>query len=95
LSVSGFANHTGGVIGPAGDGMKKSASFNTFDTTVRYETGPGRDMWSGLELALSAQNLFNREPPFYAPAQAAFPPYDSTNYSAIGRFVSLSVAKRF
>ncbi|MGN7726463.1 TonB-dependent receptor plug domain-containing protein [Luteimonas sp. 22616] len=96
LSVSGFANYTGGVTGPSADGRReKSASFTTFDTTVRYGSGPGHGVWSGLEFALSVRNLFNRAPPLYVPAQADFPPYDSTNYSAIGRFVSLSVSKRF
>jgi hypothetical protein len=29
------------------------------------------------------------------PFSPSFAPYDSTNYSAIGRYVSLSVLKRF
>jgi outer membrane receptor protein involved in Fe transport len=96
LSVSGFANHVDGVVGPSVEGgMQQSASFTTFDTTVRYETGLDRGPWSDLEFALSAQNLFDRAPPAYVPVNASFPPYDSTNYSAIGRFVSLSVTKRF
>lgn len=95
-SISGFANHTGGVIGPAPEGgSNRSASFTTVDATVRYDTGPGRTLWSDLEFGLSARNLFNREPPSYAPVNSSFPPYDSTNYSAIGRFLSLSVVKRF
>ena len=96
LSVSGFANYIDGVIGPAAEGGKeKSGSFTTFDTTVRYDTGPGRGAWSDLEFGLSAQNLLNRAPPGYPPASSSFAPYDSTNYSAIGRFVSLSVVKHF
>lgn len=96
LSVSGFANHVDGVVGPSVEsGMQQSASFTTVDTTVRYETGLDRGPWSDLEFALSAQNLFDRAPPAYVPVNASFPPYDSTNYSAIGRFVSLSVTKRF
>lgn len=95
-TVSGFTNYTDGVIGPVPGGRKeKSASFTTVDATVRYDTGPGSTVWSDLEFGLSARNLFNREPPSYAPASPSFPPYDSTNYSAIGRFLSLSVVKRF
>ena len=75
--------------------LGKSASFTTFDTTLRYDTGFGGAAWSGLELALSVRNLFDRDPPRYPPASTSFAPYDSTNYSAIGRFVSLSVVKRF
>lgn len=95
-SMSGFANYTDGVIGPAAGGERKqSASFTTVDATVRYQTGAERGAWSGLDLSLSVQNLFDRAPPLYTPAQADFTPYDSTNYSAIGRFVSVSVSKRF
>jgi outer membrane receptor protein involved in Fe transport len=42
----------------------------------------------------SAQNLFDRDPPLYA-ASSGIAPYDSTNYSAIGRFLSLSISKRW
>jgi outer membrane receptor protein involved in Fe transport len=96
LSLSGFANHVDGVTGPlVGGGMGKSASFNTVDATLRYETEAEQGPWSGLALALSAQNLFDRTPPLFVPVSPSYTPYDSTNYSAIGRFVSLSVTKRF
>jgi len=96
LSVSAFANHVDGVTGPlVGGGTGKSASFNTVDATLRYETDAEQGPWSGLAFELSAQNLFDRAPPLYAPASPDYAPYDSTNYSAIGRFVSLSVTKRF
>jgi outer membrane receptor protein involved in Fe transport len=75
--------------------MGKSASFNTVDATLRYETEAEQGPWSGLAFALSAQNLFDRTPPLFAPISPSYAPYDSTNYSAIGRFVSLSVVKRF
>ncbi len=96
LGVSAFANYTDGVIAPsAAGGTEQGASFTTFDTTLRYDTGPGHGAWSDLEFALSAQNLFDRDPPTYPPASSSYAPYDSTNYSAIGRFVSVSVTKRF
>jgi outer membrane receptor protein involved in Fe transport len=41
------------------------------------------------------QNLLNRAPPLYAAAVATWVPYDATNYSAIGRFVSVSVSKHW
>jgi iron complex outermembrane receptor protein len=68
------------------------------DATVRYATGAGEGAWAGLEFSLSAQNLFNREPPLYAPPPTAAvyrAPYDSTNYSAIGRHLVLAVSKQW
>src|SRR5690606_19266613 len=78
LTVSGFVNHTDGVVGPSAEGgMEQSASFTTFDATVRYQAGLGGGLWSGLEFALAVQNLFDREPPAYTPTNPSFPPYDS------------------
>ncbi|MEQ7989539.1 hypothetical protein [Xanthomonas hortorum] len=72
---------------------QKTASFTTFDATLRYEIGGRRGALSGLGFALSAQNLFDRAPPLYSPIAITDVPYDSTNYSAIGRFLSASVSK--
>ena len=74
----------------------KSASFTTVDVALRYATDRRDDAWSGMEFALSVDNAFDRDPPLYqvgSPLYAA--PYDSTNYSAIGRFLSLSVSKHW
>jgi len=43
----------------------------------------------------SAQNLFNREPPLHVVTSFENAPYDSTNYSAVGRFLSFSISKRW
>lgn len=94
LSASIFANYASGVINPA-DG-KKSSSFTTFDGTLRYSTDDGSHWWSGLDLSMSVTNLLDRSPPLYAVAAPAYvAPYDSTNYSAIGRFLSISALKHW
>ncbi|WP_238345756.1 TonB-dependent receptor [Luteimonas saliphila] len=99
LMASAFVNHTAGIsvngsvdAGPDG----KTGSFNTWDATFRYRIGEGEGIFSGIDLTMSAQNLFNRPPPLYGPVNlTATAPYDSLNYSAIGRFLSLSVSKHF
>jgi outer membrane receptor protein involved in Fe transport len=93
-SVSGFLNYVGGVTDPSNG--HKAGSFTTADATVRYDTGKRSDAWSGLEIALAAQNLLNRKPPLYQPIHPDYvPPYDSTNNSPIGRQLSLSVSKHW
>ena len=94
FSASLFANYRSGVTNRVDE--VKSASFTTFDAALRYATGERGDAWSGLEFALSLDNALDRDPPLYrvtSPLYAA--PYDSTNYSAIGRFLSLSVSKHW
>ncbi|MHB1273967.1 MAG: TonB-dependent receptor plug domain-containing protein [Rhodanobacter sp.] len=98
FSTGAFANYVAGITNTL-DG-RKTASFTTVDADVRYHTGDRGHAWSRIELALSAQNLFNRVPPLHtvmdlgAGNRQSFP-YDSTNYSAIGRFLSLSVTKHW
>jgi outer membrane receptor protein involved in Fe transport len=93
LTAALFGNYRSGVTNLA-DGTK-GASFTTFDLTLRYDTGALEGAFSNMVFEASAQNLLNRAPPFYAVTSFENAPYDSTNYSAIGRFLSLSVSKRW
>lgn len=94
FSASLFANYRSGVTNRVDH--VKSASFTTFDAALRYATGERDDAWSGVEFALALDNAFDRNPPLYQVASPLYvAPYDSTNYSAIGRFVSLSVSKHW
>lgn len=94
VSVSAFGNHQSGVTNHL-DG-RKSASFTSLDLALRYDTDTRGGAWSGMEFALSVDNALDRDPPFYLVADPLYvAPYDSTNYSPIGRFVSLSVSKRW
>ena len=93
--ASTFVNYTSGVTNPV-DGVK-GGSFTTLDTTLRYGIRED-DVRSSWGFALSLQNLLDREPPLFSPTGIGWAnsaPYDSTNYSAIGRFVSLSVSKHW
>lgn len=93
FTASLFGNYRSGVTSPI-DG-DKGASFTTFDTTLRYETGAGDGVFADLAFEFSAQNLFDRPPPLYLVTTPTNAPFDSTNYSAIGRFISVSVSKRW
>jgi outer membrane receptor protein involved in Fe transport len=95
FSASGFVNYTGGVTNRLATGTEKTASFTTADTTINYDVSERAGAFSGLTLGLSVQNLLNRAPPLYTSAFATYVPYDATNYSAIGRFISVSVSKRW
>lgn len=94
LTASAFGNYRGGVTNHL-DAVK-SASFTTFDMALRYATGKRSDAWSEMEFAFSVDNVLDRDPPLYQVAVPIYqPPYDSTNYSPIGRFMSLSLSKRW
>lgn len=92
FTVSTFVNYTSGVKDTVND--VDGASFTTFDTTLRYLIGERDTARAEWEIALSAQNMFNRDPPFRKPASLIYQtPYDPTNYSAVGRYLSLAVSR--
>jgi len=93
LVASSFVNHVAGVTDLRFG--SKASSFTTVDANVRFATQAGAGALSGLEFGLSVQNLLDRSPPFYIPPTIDRPPYDSTNYSAIGRLLSASVTKHW
>jgi outer membrane receptor protein involved in Fe transport len=93
ITASLFGNYKSGVTNPA-DGTK-GGSFTTFDLTLHYDTGARDSIFSNMAFEASAQNLFNRAPPLYVVTAFENAPYDSTNYSAIGRFLSFSISKRW
>ncbi|MGN6739120.1 TonB-dependent receptor plug domain-containing protein [Dyella sp.] len=95
FSASGFVNYTGGVTNGFAPTPEKTGSFTTLDTTVNYSTAERGGAFSGVRLELSVQNLLDRKPPLYTAPVATYVPYDATNYTAIGRFVSVSVSKRW
>ena len=72
-------------------------SWTTVDLNVAYRTPIGGGPLSGLEASLAVTNLFDRAPPFArgAALQQQGVDFDSTNTSDIGRFVALTLRKRF
>jgi outer membrane receptor protein involved in Fe transport len=75
--------------------QRRSGDFTTVDLNARYNTGVRHGSLANIEIAVAVQNLFNRAPPIYAQGGSLTAPYDSTNYSAVGRVISLSLAKHF
>ncbi|WP_176597206.1 TonB-dependent receptor [Sphingobium sp. 15-1] len=67
-------------------------SWTTVDARLAW-TAPSDSSVKGLTVALAAQNLFDRDPPFYDSSSGVG--YDAANSDATGRFVSLQITKRW
>lgn len=68
--------------------------MTTVDLSLRYTIKPARTL-SGIDVALTALNLFNAKP---SPIRTTFftdTPYDSTNYTPIGRYLSIGVTAKW
>ena len=67
--------------------------MTTLDLALRYRVPSGSGLFGGLDIIAAAQNVLNAKPDVIETDTSYYVPYDSTNYSAIGRFVSLTISK--
>jgi iron complex outermembrane receptor protein len=69
-------------------------SWTTVDASVRY-TPVLSGAFAGLHFSVAALNVFDRDPPFLRTPFFAGLNYDSSNTSALGRFINLQVSKEW
>lgn len=91
LSVSAYLNFVSALTNTVVTPQESISSWTTADVNLAYVF---REVsWAKrTQVALSVQNLFDRDPPFIN-ALSTSPPgvqYDSTNASAVGRFIGLT-----
>jgi outer membrane receptor protein involved in Fe transport len=88
-SLTGGLNYVDDYRTPQG---AKIGSWTTIDAQLSWRAA-GHGWAKGLSAALSVQNLFNADPPFYDDPQGVG--YDTANADPLGRFVSLQLTKRW
>lgn len=69
------------------------SAWTTFDLQLAWKAQGDKGWLAGTSVALIAQNLFDRDPPFYD--SVAGLGYDAANASAQGRLVSLQLTHRW
>lgn len=97
LAATGVINY---IDGETDNGVTPSvpvASWTTVDFNLSYKLPKITPVLSGAEASLSITNAFDQAPPFARGASVQFPGvnFDSTNASAIGRYVALTLKERF
>lgn len=95
LTASSYVNYIGGVGDVRSTPSVRIGSMTTVDMAIRYSVTNGPSAFRGVDFSLSIQNLFNDKPDTLRNTQVYETPYDSTNYSPIGRFVSFGITKRW
>lgn len=96
-SVGGAFNAVGSYVNTATVGDPSVASWTTVDLNATinadaYLQGAG---WKGVSLSLIALNALNRNPPFVDAASLFHVNYDPSNASPLGRFVALTLKKKW
>lgn len=94
-TLTGNLNYIGGVEDVRRTPAARVRSMATFDLTGRYGILRGEGPLDGLELTVSAHNLFNAKPDPIRVTLAYETPYDSTNYSPVGRLLSIGINKKW
>lgn len=91
INLSLAANLIGGVSDERFSPAIPVRGMTTFDAALRWK--PSGGLLRGFDFLLSVQNLFDKAPGAIRKTIYYDTPYDSTNYNAIGRFVSLTLAR--
>jgi iron complex outermembrane receptor protein len=71
--------------------VQKVSAFTTFDAHLGYELQASSGLLRGLEFTVDAVNVFDRRPPFVNIQNG----FDVGQASALGRFVSFGISKKF
>lgn len=91
VNLSLSVNRIGGIADSRSTPTVKIAGITTFDAAFRLK--PQIGIAKGFDLILAAENLFNAKPASIRTTLPYDTPYDSTNYTPIGRFLSVTLAK--
>lgn len=94
VTIAPAMNLIGGVIDTTSATDAQVRGMTTFDLTLRYVARDDARI-KGLEVALSVLNIANRMPGRISVPASYYPAFDSTNYSAQGRYVGVTVGKRW
>ncbi|ADU13888.1 TonB-dependent receptor [Asticcacaulis excentricus] len=88
-SVQTYVNYMQGLTDDRRQPWVDVPAYTTVDVSGRLQLG------EQTHLSLSVQNLFNQEPPLIFTSYGTETPFDTTNHSAIGRYVSLTLSRSF
>jgi iron complex outermembrane recepter protein len=95
-SVGGALNAVGSYVNTAAVGNPAVASWTTVDlnATINADAYMHAAGWKGISLSVIALNALNRSPPF-VDASLFNVNYDPSNASPLGRFLALTVKKKW
>ncbi|BAI99044.1 hypothetical protein Sj15T_10420 [Sphingobium sp. TA15] len=94
LVLASYLSYIGGVTDNRSTSTRHVGSMTTLDLTAVVHLNRATGIFGGIDLTLSVLNVLNDKPSVIRTGVDYETPYDSTNYSSVGRFVSLTITKR-
>ena len=94
LTMTGTVSYIGGTRDNRTLPHRNVGSFTTLDLVGRYRPEASEGLLRDFEAGVSVMNVLNEEPDKIYNTNPLDPPYDSLNYSVVGRFIALSFSKK-
>ncbi|MFS2108628.1 TonB-dependent receptor [Sphingomonas sp. Sphisp140] len=95
LQLAASLNYVGSTLDNRFPQVERIGAFTTLDLSGAIRPAIEHGPLANLEFRLNLQNLLGEQPDRIRNAAASSIPFDSTNQSPIGRFVSFSVTKQW
>ena len=95
IAASVSLNYIGALLDRRFESKRRLAPSATLDLAATYTLDQGDGREPSLELSFSIQNLFDQAPRRIEQFGPYDTPYDSTNYSPIGRFISVGIRRHW
>lgn len=93
FSLTSVLTYIGGTSDNRFAPSARVGSFTTIDVIGRIKTNVASGIFRDIDITLAAQNIFDEKPSRIRTTDPAAFPYDSTNYSSIGRTISITISK--
>lgn len=94
LTIAGFANYSSPLLDKSVTPAIKGDDYASFDLNLLWKL-PAGSVFAETELSLGVQNLTDAHSPYLTPIDETAVNYDSSNYSPLGRFISIGLRKRW
>ncbi len=95
FSVSIFGSYIGGTLDNRRAPNVRVGSFFSVDMVAQWHSSAQMGPLQDVDATLSLSNIFDRGPSRIRSASSVDPGFDSTNYPATGRAVSLTLSKKW
>lgn len=95
FKANAAVNYVGALVDRRFAEEQRLAPSATLDLGLSYDVIRSEAGDPGLSLSLTVQNLLDDKPAITGQTGPTDTPYDSTNYSPIGRFVAIGVRRRW
>lgn len=93
ITLSGFVNYIGGVTDARTTSPISIPGMTTADFAVTVR--PRWSGWKGFEATLAVENITNVWPTIVKQPVMGYSPFDSTNYSPIGRKIAFTITNKW